>query len=61
MGIPIPAYDLTQIFERFYRAEKSRSDETGGSGLGLAIVKSIIDLHQGTITLTSNESETVFR
>jgi signal transduction histidine kinase len=60
-GIPIPARDLPYIFERFYRAEKSRSDETGGSGLGLAIVKSIIDLHEGSITASSDEHETVFQ
>jgi signal transduction histidine kinase len=59
-GKPIPAIDLPRIMERFYRAEKSRSDETGGSGLGLAIVKSIIDLHDGSITVSSDEHETAF-
>jgi len=59
-GPPIPAHDLPYIFERLYRVEKSRSDETGGTGLGLAIVKSIIELHQGSITITSDEHETVF-
>jgi signal transduction histidine kinase len=59
-GIPIPLADLPHIFDRFYRVEKSRSRETGGSGLGLAIVKSIVDLHHGSITATSDEEETMF-
>jgi signal transduction histidine kinase len=40
---------LQHIFERFYRAEKSRNTETGGSGLGLAIVKQIIEEHGGKV------------
>ena len=59
-GTPIPAQSLDHLFERFYRAEASRSRATGGTGLGLAIVKSIVDLHHGTVTVTSDESETAF-
>lgn len=59
-GSPIPAGELHHIFDRFYRVDKSRSDETGGSGLGLAIAKSIIDLHQGKITVQSDEKKTMF-
>jgi signal transduction histidine kinase len=59
-GVPIPAADIPHIFERFYRVEKSRSDETGGTGLGLAIVKSIVELHEGTVTLSSDERQTAF-
>ncbi|NQX70399.1 HAMP domain-containing histidine kinase [Paenibacillus alba] len=59
-GEAIPEMDLPYIFERFYRAEKSRSSETGGTGLGLAIAKGIIEVHGGQISAHSNKSRTVF-
>jgi len=59
-GEPIAARDLPFIFERFYRADRSRSSQNGGTGLGLAISKSIIELHDGQITARSNRKETVF-
>jgi len=52
-GIGIPEDDLPFIFERFYRADKSRTRETGGSGIGLALVHQITALHQGTISVQS--------
>lgn len=59
-GRIIPAEDLPQIFEKFYRVEQSRSSNTGGTGLGLAIARNIAELHGGTISVTSDLSGTVF-
>ena len=59
-GTPIPEKAQSHLFERFYRAEASRSRATGGTGLGLAIVKSIVDLHHGQATVSSDADETAF-
>lgn len=59
-GYVIPADELPLIFNKFYRVEQSRSTNTGGTGLGLAISKNIVDMHGGTITVTSDLSVTVF-
>lgn len=57
-GDGIAEEDLPFIFERFYRAEKSRSREYGGAGIGLAIVKELIEAHGGQIGAESSAAET---
>lgn len=59
-GTKIPEAALSQVFERFYRVEGSRSKATGGTGLGLAIAQSIVNLHGGYIYVTSDDNLTKF-
>lgn len=51
---------LQHIFEKFFRADNSRSSETGGAGLGLAIAREIVELHGGQIQAQSDDHETRF-
>jgi signal transduction histidine kinase len=53
-GPGLPAGDLTRVFERFYRVDKSRSRP--GTGLGLAIVKHLVELHGGSV-VAANRAE----
>ncbi|GAB5403623.1 MAG: hypothetical protein Aurels2KO_18540 [Aureliella sp.] len=56
-GIGIREEDLERIFERFYRAEKDRSSETGGTGLGLSIVKHLTNGLGGSVTARSKPDQ----
>lgn len=56
-GPGIAPEDLPHIFDRFYRADKSRSRASGGSGLGLAIVRSLVELHGGAVTVDAKPGE----
>ncbi|MCH5586265.1 HAMP domain-containing histidine kinase [Shimazuella sp. AN120528] len=56
-GIGMKKEELTRIFDRFYKVDKSRNKKEEGSGLGLAIVQKIVHLHRGTIQVTSKLKE----
>ena len=56
-GPGIPADEVAMIFDRFYKTDKSRSQDKNGMGLGLYIVRTIIRLHGGEISVSSVENE----
>jgi signal transduction histidine kinase len=59
-GDPIPANDLENIFDRFYRVDESRNRSSGGAGLGLAIVRRLVELHGGRVWAESDETGNTF-
>lgn len=60
-GSGIPKESLSSIFERFYKADKSRSRQDGGSGLGLPIARRLVELHHGSLTASnSSDSGAIF-
>jgi signal transduction histidine kinase len=59
-GEQIKQEDLVNLFNKFYRVEKS-CDKREGNGLGLAIVKTVMELHSGEINVTSSKEETEFK
>ena len=60
VGNPVDNSEISRVFDRFYRMDKSRNSETGGHGIGLSIAKSITEAHGGTIT-ASTETGSDFR
>ncbi len=54
-GPGIPDADLSRIFERFYRVDRSRTRDPGGTGLGLSIVRHLVELHEGTVGAANRE------
>lgn len=56
-GIGIASEELSRIFERFYKVDKSRSFDTKSTGLGLYIVKTIVEMHSGSVRAQSKENE----
>ncbi|MFG1883194.1 sensor histidine kinase [Micromonospora sp. NPDC049102] len=56
-GSGISPEHLPRVFDRFWRAERSRSRQTGGSGLGLAIVRKLVEAHQGTVEVQSQPAK----
>ncbi|MFR3921556.1 MAG: sensor histidine kinase [Dysosmobacter welbionis] len=59
-GDTIPAEELPQLFERFHKSDKSRSEDKDGYGLGLYIVKTILEQHKEKISVTSEDGVTAF-
>jgi two-component system heavy metal sensor histidine kinase CusS len=59
-GPPIEAAHIPYLFDRFYRVDSARTASSNSSGLGLAIVRSIMDLHDGQVSVKSDIQRTVF-
>lgn len=56
---PIPGENLSQLFERFYRLDPSRSSQTGGHGIGLSVAKAIVTAHNGKIQARADDGTTL--
>ena len=56
----LPEGDLDRLFDRFYRADVSRSSKTGGSGVGLSIVRAIAEAHGGSATVSGHDHQITF-
>lgn len=56
----LPEGDLDRLFDRFYRADVSRSSKTGGSGVGLSVVRAIAEAHGGSATVSGHDHQITF-
>lgn len=56
----LPEGDLDRLFDRFYRADVSRSSKTGGSGVGLSVVRAIAEAHGGTAAVSGHDHQITF-
>jgi signal transduction histidine kinase len=56
-GMGISSEEQARIFERFYKADKSRGRSSGGNGLGLPLVKKIVELHGGIVSVESEKGK----
>jgi signal transduction histidine kinase len=59
-GTTIAPDELSRVFERFYRIDRSRDRRSGGAGIGLAIVKQLVELAGGRVGARSDEGHTAF-
>lgn len=59
-GDSIPEEDLPYLFDMLYTGDKARTEQQGGTGLGLFIAKNIVEQHNGTISVESNVTKTIF-
>jgi len=60
-GSGIAPEDAKHLFERFYKADKSRTSKGSGAGLGLSIAKHLVELHEGSLTLVPSDIGARFR
>jgi signal transduction histidine kinase len=56
-GIGIPANELEHVFDEFFRATNAKQNQKDGTGLGLSIAKQIVERHNGSISVQSQEGE----
>lgn len=56
----LPEGDLDRLFDRFYRADVSRSSKTGDSGVGLSVVRAIAEAHGGSASVCGHDNQIIF-